>query len=156
MSATPKLGIKCKLYYNTGSYGSPTWVEITKVGDAKVKYQWKSATSLTRETRVELSLKTALELGFTFTLRKDPSDANYLAVDNAAVDDTVLDLLVLDGTNATNLSRGFRFDAQITQAGEDQGPDKVVHVEFEAVPAISANVPQRAVVTAGSPVFTAL
>ncbi len=30
------LGFQCKLYRNTGTYGAPTWTEVTRIRDNKL------------------------------------------------------------------------------------------------------------------------
>jgi hypothetical protein len=42
-----KLGRNCKAYYNTGSYASPTWVEITLVRDLTTNLDGETATPTT-------------------------------------------------------------------------------------------------------------
>lgn len=36
MAANPKAGSDCKMYRNTGTYASPTWGEISEVGDVSI------------------------------------------------------------------------------------------------------------------------
>ena len=48
----PIPGIKCKLYYNTGTFGSPTWTEISSVEGVVPNAEWDSGDVMLRDRRV--------------------------------------------------------------------------------------------------------
>lgn len=116
------LGIKCKLYYRSeGSYGSPTWSEISLIENLQVNPTWDEGQADDRSDRVHRVVKTMLGLEITGNLKKKPGNAAYEAVMNALVSDEALDILVMDGDINTVDNRGWRFDAQVFSANEDQG-----------------------------------
>ena len=157
MSAAAKIAIKAKLYRNTGTYGSPTWTELTCISDCSLEAAWDEGEASTRETRMKLALKTMLALGVTCKLRaSDSGDAGYTAIIAASVADTQIDILILNGSSTSSSATGFRFTSQVFSANEDQGLGQVVfdEVKFKPTPNSDGNY-NSALVTAGSPVFTA-
>jgi len=108
-----KIGIKCVLYRNTGTNGSPSWSAVTVIADLTANTTWDKGPADSRSSRIKKSVKTMLGLTFSGTMKKTPDDANYEAFMNAIIADSVLDLLILDGPSTTNGVRGWRIDVQI-------------------------------------------
>lgn len=153
-----KLGIRCKLYRNTAvgaaAYTTPVWNEVTCIADLDVKTDWDWAEGNTRASRVKRGRKTMLDLEITGGLLVDDVDADYIAIDEACVDDTDLDLLVLNGKLDANGVRGWRSEYAVTSLSEEQKLGGLVTRALTMKPVLTANNPKRVVVTAGVPVFT--
>lgn len=151
-----KTGIKSKLYYNTATFGAPTWVLIPLVGDAQVSGQWNFAEAPTRETPVVRGARTTLPLAVSGQFRVVDADTAYIAFDAAWADsDTTLDVMVLNGLSDANGATGVRFVAELTNWSENQALANVLFKDFELKPSLDAtNLPKRVVVTTGVPVFT--
>lgn len=142
-----KLGILSKLYYRSaGSYGSPTFTEISLINDLSVNATWNKGPANSRGSRIDKSVKTSLGLTFTGTLKKKPGDATYEELMNAIVSDNVLDLLILDGAKDLDGVRGWRADCQIFEGTEDQGRDVNLYVSLSIEPTDSDNEPQAVLV----------
>jgi hypothetical protein len=152
----PLLGILANLYFNTGTYGSPTWSAVKLVGDLTVGGEWNSGKVVTRASRVEYEAMTTLKLACSGKLKADLTDTNYLALIAAMVAGTVINIMALDATSTTTGSQGWMYDAQVKKGNQDQTPEGVIFTEFEITPYPSGNPAQHALVTAGAPVFTAL
>lgn len=145
-----KLGILAKLYYRSaGTYGAPTWTEISLISDLAVNPAWDKADASSRGSRVKKSAKTMLGLEFTGRLKKKPGDASYEAVMNALVSDDVLDVLILDGDKDTENNRGWRCDVQVHSANEDQAMANVLYEDITLEPACTDNEPKAVKVAAG-------
>lgn len=153
-----KLGIEAVVYRNTGSYGSPTWSEVTRISDFTPNEKWDVAEIMIRLARVKFGAKTTLDIGFTGKLLRDDDDANYLAfVDAARSPDDVVDLLILDGPNDVVGSIGVRADYQITDNTGSQNPGDVLYMDLNGVPYPTANSPSFAEVEAGPTItYTAI
>lgn len=144
--STP-LGVNAKLLYrSTGSHESPTFTELD-VSDLSVDPVWDKGDASSRASRGKRSLKTMLGLTVTGKLKKRVNDAGYNEMMNAMVSDAVLDILVLDGDVDTDGARGWRFDAQVYKASDDQGLGTVGFIDFELDMADSDNEVQAAYVT---------
>jgi hypothetical protein len=156
-SAAAKLGLKCKLYLNTGTYGSPTWSAVNCVSDFTLSAKWDAGEASTRESRMKLWLKTMLDLGFQAKLRNSNSgDTSYTTIAAALLTDATVDLLVLNADDTTNGAWGFRAACQVHSGNEDQGLGAVVFddIEFKPAPNTDGNY-SSALVANGAAVFTA-
>lgn len=156
MPGTAKLGIKCKLYYNTASFVTPTWVEITCVSDFTQSVEWDVAEVLSRLTRIKQGVKTMLGLSWSGKLKVSDTDAAYQAIMASLVSDGALDVMVLNGDKTATGSIGYRCDVQVNSATEDQGTGVVLYDEIKFTPTPTNNQPASVLVTAGAPVFTSL
>ncbi len=152
-----KIGILARAYRNTGSYNSPAWTAMNGFSDLSVNPAWDKADASTRESRVKGGLKTMVDIAITGKYRVSNTDGNYLALFGAANDDTVLDLLILNGPLDQEGVRGYRMDAQVYSANEDQGLGVALYDEFSFSPYIFDNPPKLAVVGSGGAItYTAL
>lgn len=153
-----RLGIDGKVYRNTGTYGTPTWTEITLVKDVQVSPTWSKADSSSRASKVMSDVKAQLALAFTISVKVSLTDAGYIALMDSFVDpDGVIDMLVLNGDTATNGVEGWRFDAGVFGASEDQSIGAALYRDFDIGPSGHAvNVSKRVTVAAGAPVFASI
>lgn len=149
----PKLGIRCKLYYNSATYATPTWAAVNLVADANVNFSWDEGDGTTRASRLKMGANTIANLEVTGTIRTEVADTAFAKLRDAAISDLTVDFLVLNGSTTENDSDGFRFDGRVTNWAEAQGMSVVAFKSFTIKPAISANLPKAAKVTAGAPVF---
>lgn len=145
------MGILSKLYINNGgTYASPLWLEVSLIADLNMDGGWNKADSSVRAGRVETQENTNFRVELSGTLRKSMSDAGYVAMRNAFTQDTILDVLVLDGARTVDGSDGFRFEGKIGDFGEDQGLQSVVFKSFTLIPcAFGASFPPRAALVLG-------
>lgn len=160
MSIPVKYGFKGKLYFNSGSYGSPTWNEVANVREVKLGAEMGEQEATTRAAGgIELAEPILHKLSVTGKIRNDTSDATgFVALRTAYLTRAILDIMVLDGPRTTNDSYGFRFDAKCFAMGEDQAIENILYAEFTLKPCISTagNAACSVVVSAGAPVFTSL
>jgi hypothetical protein len=151
-----KLGLKAKLYRNTGSYSSPTWSAIGLIGDLTVTPEWDEAEGNVRDTTVKSVAKTLLGIEISGRVRVSNTDPGYLALRDAFYATTPIDLMILNGAQDENGSHGWRCDWHVMAFTEDQGLTNVIYADFSLKPAVSENPHNRAVVTSGAPVYTAM
>lgn len=148
-----RLDINAKLYRNTGTYGAPILSEVSLISDLSVTVAWDEASADARESRIKQFRKTLLGLDFTGRLKKKIGDANYEAIMDAMLSDATLDLFILDGDKDTVGVRGWRCDAQIFSASEDQALGNVLYEDIIIKPSLETN-PPKAVKVAAGPTFT--
>lgn len=135
-------GIDCKVYYNTGTYGSPTWAEWSCVRDTTFNLTFDEVDATCRGGGgYRQSAITLSSIEVTGNAIKEKSDASFVAIEAAAVAKTVLDVLVMDGPVDDDDSDGWRMDAQIFSWTENQPYEDIVTVDFTLKPARSANAP---------------
>jgi hypothetical protein len=153
-----KLGIDAKAYYNTGTYGSPTWVEITSIRDLAGGAVWDTVEAPSRAERVKKMAKTLAGVSHSGNIKVSNTEATYIYVWEKAISGTGnMDLMVLNGAHTVNGSRGYRYDALVTTNTEDQGIGTALYIDVEFMPdAFGVNPVKTAVVATGAPVFTTL
>lgn len=153
------LGIDCAFYYNTGTFGSPTWVELTNVSDITVGGSWESGDGSTRASRVKKEGRTQLPLQISGRMLADKS-TGYVAFRTAyyaAGSTGVIDVMCLDSPSDSNGADGFRFEAEVHDWSRVEGLGDVVFRDFTLKPTIfGSNAIQSVVVSSGAPVFTTL
>lgn len=133
-----KVGIKCKVYRNTGTYGSPTWTEVTLIRDATMSCPWDLVDASSRAHRVKLFAKTMQDVTVNIVMRADDADAAAIAFYAASQEETVLDLLVLEGPISTEGSSGVRAHFVVNLANQDHGSGSVVYNTYDLKPGYSS------------------
>ncbi len=150
--STP-LGVNSKLYYNSATYGTPTWVEVSLIADLAVNPQWDERDVSSRGSRVKSMKKTMLGIEVTGTLKKKPGDTVYGKFVDALMSDDTLDVLVLDGPRDQNNVRGYRFDAQVHQGNDDQSLAGGGFLDIVLKPLQDTNPAKAVLVTGGAPTY---
>lgn len=135
-------GMDCKVYVNTATYASPTWVEWTCVRDTTVDLTIEEADATCRGSggmRQTVATLSALEV--SGTALKDKT-ASYLAFEAAARNKAVLDVLVLDGVRTSADTDGWRLDVQIFSWSEGQPFEDMATIDFTMKPTRSDHAPE--------------
>lgn len=157
--AAVKLGLNAKLYYNSATYATPTWVEVTQVDDLTEDIKAQKAPANDRSSPVNKSVITSIDLSWTGRLKNDESTAfNFLY--EAILERATVDVLVLNGSRTTNGVRGFRADVQVHDMSDSQGRNDSIYHSIMLEPTDSWNAdtsaanPVKAVlVTAGAATY---
>lgn len=142
------IGINCKLYRNTGSYGSPTWTVINEVQDCRLVVNIGEADVTTRGgngwEQMAAVLKSA---SIEFGLLNVPGSANFTAIRTAAINLTPIELLVLDGAYNVAGSQGLRAECGIFNFSRNEELKSATRYEVTAKPTYSVNAPSWFVAT---------
>lgn len=154
--AKAKIGIKGKSYRNSGTYGSPTWSEVTVISDLQVGSSWQTAKSTIRASRINTKVPTTLDLSVTGKLRNDDDDTNFIALLAAYHGPTAVDMLVLDGGNSTDGSQGYRGYWYLTKFDLPQGLDDAQFFDFELSPDNATQQMKTAAVASSTLAYAAI
>ncbi|MCC7085615.1 MAG: hypothetical protein IT427_11490 [Pirellulales bacterium] len=104
-----RLGLEAKLYRNTGTYASPTWVEVTNVKDLTLSLEKGEADVTTRaNSGWRATIGTLKDASIEFQMVWDTADANFTAIQEAFFDNTQIEFAVMDGGIAASGSQGLR------------------------------------------------
>lgn len=115
------IGMNGKLYRNTGAYGSPVWNEIPNVKDVKVTLDPDTASAATRNNNgYNAKAATLKNLAYEFEMVWDPTDADMIAIRDAFLNNTTLDVVALDGGSGVSGSQGPRAICMVTKFGRDE------------------------------------
>lgn len=113
-------GIDAKLYYNSASYGSPTWVEVDCVENCQLNFAFDEGAADDRSDPAHRMVKTQFTLEVTGNAKKRIGNTAWEYLADLLISSAVGDFLVLDGPRTTVGQRGFRFDGQLFTGNEDQ------------------------------------
>lgn len=155
----PKMAIDAVVLLRlAGNYNTPTFTELELARDVQITPAWDEAEAFSRETIMKEFAKGLLGLEFTMSVKCAVGDPAYDAMmDSFADRKGVIDMVILDGGQTTNGSEGFRFDAGVFSAGQNQEISGVQYRDFGVKPsAHRTNKAKLAMVVNNSPVFTAI
>jgi len=138
-----QLGMRGKLYRNTGTYGVPVWEEIDNVKDLTLNLEKAEADVTTRANdgwRAKLgALKDA---SIDYEMVWDTEDPNFEAVKDAWFDDTLIDMAVMDGDIATSGSQGLRAEMAVLTFTREEPLEEAMKASVNLVPGYSVNAPE--------------
>lgn len=131
----PVTGLECKLYYNTGTHASPTWVEITRAINVSFSISKGEADQSSRTSGWRKTKGTLKDLEITFTYRKKQgTDTVFDALQAATIAGTVYEYAVLDGANTETGAQGIRAFCELMSLGNTQDLESSEEVEFSMKP----------------------
>lgn len=108
------VGLDNKLYKNTGTYGSPTWTEMTSVKDLSMPIEKNSSPATSRASAFEMMAEGLIKIGLNFTMLRDADATGYGAIRAAAIArGTTFDMAIASGAIATTGTVYLRADFAI-------------------------------------------
>jgi len=136
---TINLGMDAKLYYNSGTYATPSWEEITVTRDVTVNNTRAEADVTTRGNDGWRAIRGTLkDMDVSFQMLQAPDDPAYSYMNLAYLDGTIVDLAVADGDIAQTGTHYWRLQSSITQFSETQPLEEAVTVDVTARPTENA------------------
>ena len=131
--AGPTPGREAKCYYNTGSFGTPTWTEITGVIDLDwdMPVSWAAVPSRAAMWNFEVKALQGLTVNFGYRRRQGVSDTVFTALRGYAIATTKAELAMADGAIATTGTQYVRATFQFGMSRSEPLEDAVVD-NFEA------------------------
>lgn len=139
---TIKLGMEAKLYRNTGTYASPTWVEMQNVKDLTLNLEASEADVTTRGNAGWRATIAALKDGsIEFEMVWDTEDTDFTALKNAFFDGTPIELAVMDGDMSAAGTQGLRAVCRILNFTRTESLEEALTVSVTAKPTYSTAPP---------------
>ncbi len=136
------LGKDCKLYRNTGSYGTPAWNEIPNVKDLAKNFETSEADVTTRGNAGWEAVVPALNRGsIDFQMVYDTADAGFVAIRDAYLNKTAVEYAVMDGDITVSGKQGLRATCMVTNFSMTQNLEEAVTVDVSIKPTYAANAP---------------
>lgn len=129
-----KDGWSGKIYRNTGSYGSPSLVELKNVRNVKQSNGWGKDDVTTRaDGGVKTEAVVLREFSASFGMLAD-GGADVTAIKTAFDAGTPVEFFVMDGVATNTASRGYRVYAVIGKMDLDQDNAKKQSFDVELSP----------------------
>lgn len=119
--AGPIIGREAKLYYNSGTYASPTWTEVVQAMDVALNSSATRGDLSSRRSSWQMEGKAmqSLEATFGYRIRQGVSDTVFTALRGYSHNTGKVELAVADGVINTNTTQYMRFTSQL-EMGVDQ------------------------------------
>lgn len=136
------IGADCKLYRNTGTYGTPVWDLIDIVKDVTLSLESGEADATSRATngwKVDLpGLKSA---SVEFDVVWDTGNTDFTTLQTAWLNKTSVDIAVLDGLAATAGSQGLRAPMGVFSFSRKESLEEAVMASVKLKPMYGTNAP---------------
>lgn len=136
-----RIGLECKLYRNTGTYASPTWVEIVNARDVTVPLTKGEADTSSRASSWKTRKGTLKDASIDFQLVQKDGDASFAALLDSFLDGSPIELLVLNGTTADTAAQGLRATVEVFQFQESQPLENALVYDVSCKPTPATNPP---------------
>ena len=138
-----KLGLDAKLYRNTGTYAVPVWSEITNVRDLTLSLEEGEADVTTRANGGwRATAGTLKDASVEFEMVWDSADTEFQAIRDAFLNDTTIEMLVLDDDVATPGSQGLRAEMRVASFSRSEELEEAIKVSVSLKPAYATNPPE--------------
>jgi hypothetical protein len=128
-----KVGLSCKLFRNTGTYGVPVWTEITITRDVTLALEAGEAEANSRANTFREYLQALKDAGIEFDALYDSADTGFIALKDAYFNNTTLDVVALDGAAATG-AEGLRIICIVTNMSRNEPLEETVTNNFTLKP----------------------
>jgi len=140
---TIKLGMEAKLYRNSGTYASPTWVEMQNVKDVTLNLEAGEADVTTRGNAGWRATIAALKDGsIEYEMVWDTADPDFTAIQQAFFGNTEIEFAVMDGDITASGTQGLRATMSITNFSRSEALEEAIGVSVTAKPTYSENPPE--------------
>lgn len=139
-----KLGLDAALYYNSNTYASPTWVEATRIRDVTLNLEKGLADVSTRAgSGWRENVGTLKDGSVTFMMLQAPTgtDTVFGAFRDAFLNNTSIEVLVLDGDRTTTGSQGLRATMIVSGFTRNENLEEAIGYDVTIQPTPADNAP---------------
>lgn len=122
-------GRTCTINYNSGTFGSPTWVALGRASSPSRSQGRPTSRKTYREATTSKNVTGLLDYEISFQyVQKDAgaTDTVLAALLDSLLNDTVLDIAMLDGPAATTGSTGIRGPFVVSQMDKSEDDEDAV------------------------------
>ena len=127
-----------KLYYNAGTYGGPTWTEITNVKDLTLNLEKDEIDVTTRASGGYKEFADGLiDASIEWGMLWDTTDAAFTAIRTAFFAKTAVEFLVLDDTSTSG--QGLRATCMIKSFTRNENLAEALMVNVTVRPVKNSN-----------------
>ncbi len=141
-----RIGLECKLYYNSGTYSVPVWNEVVNAKDVTVPLTKGEAETSRRGTTWKTRKGTLKDASIDFQLVQEDNDAAFTALLDSYINSTPIELLALNGPIDEVGSQGLRAVCEVFNFQDGQALESAVQYDVSCKPTPAANDPSWYVV----------
>lgn len=139
------IGIDATLYRNSGTYGSPTWVEICIIGDLTLNLEKSEATISMRCSGWELVRAVLKKASVDFKMMYNPGNAGYQAIRDAFLNNTRIECYVCNGditTASVTTVEGLRATYEVMKFNLGQPLEGAQTYDVTMKPSYNSHLPE--------------
>lgn len=136
-----QVGLDMYLYYNSGTYGSPTWSLISNCQDLKGPNEFAEANVSRRGSGYEQMEPSLIKAQFDWTMINDATDTAFAAMKTRYYARTLTELALADGPIATTGTIYFRIECKLFKFERDEPLEGAASYAITAKPCYSSNAP---------------
>jgi len=135
LSEKPVIGKDCKLYYNSGTHFSPTWIEIERAINVSASITKNEADVSSRQSGWQMVMGALKVLEITFNYRHiQGTDGTFAALRAAFFAGTPVQFLMLDAPRTENGAEGILAFCEIMNMNPGQELEGSQEWEITAKP----------------------
>ncbi len=128
------VGLKFKLYRNTGTYGSPVWTLCPTVRDVNLNITKGDGDGSARVSTWKGHLPALKDASLEIEILRTRVLADHDAFRDAFVNDTIMDIAVADQTIATSGTEYWRADMFVMEFSRKEPLENGVTVSIKLMP----------------------
>lgn len=137
-----QLGLRGRLYRNTGNFATPVWNEIGNVRDLTLTLEKGEADVTTRQNDGwRATLSTLKEGTVEFEMIWDQEDIDFSTIFNAWLDDDTIEFLVFDGDRTVAGKTGLRATMSIISVSRSEPLEEAMKATVVIKPTKADNAP---------------
>ncbi|MDW8244903.1 MAG: phage tail tube protein [Thermogemmata sp.] len=137
-----RLGLDAKLYRNTGTFASPVWNEIANVKDVTLNLEAGEADVTTRGNNGwRATVATLKDASIEFEMVWNAGDADFVAIRDAFLNRTAIELAVLDGPTTSPGSQGLQATCMVINFSRNESLEEAIIVSVTVEPMFCGNLP---------------
>ena len=138
-----RLGMEARLYRNTASYATPTWVEVANVKDVTLNLEKGEADVTTRANGGwRATVGTLKDASVEFQMVWDTDDEGFTAVQESFFGNTPIEFAVMSGPMDDPQSEGLRATFDVFSFTRNEALEEAIMVDVSIKPTYAANAPQ--------------
>jgi predicted secreted protein len=154
-----KLGMQCKIYRNTGTYGTPVWAEISNCKDVTLNLETGEADVTTRANNGWKATAATLKDGsIEFESLWNRDDEGFKALKRAYFQNEPIEVAVMDGAIDQPGVEGLRATVSVTNLSRSEPLEEAISASVTLKPTAAAHAPfwyETEVITAAEPTTAA-
>ena len=138
-----RLGMEARLYRNSASYATPTWVEVTNVKDVTLNMEKGEADVTTRANNGwRATVGTLKDASVEFQMVWDTADAGFTEIQQAFFGNTPIEFAIMSGDITDPESEGLRATCDIFSFTRNEALEEAIMVDVSIKPTYADNAPE--------------
>jgi len=139
-------GHACKLYRNSATWAAPTWAELDLTRDLTLPMSRAEADVSARDSDFKLYIASLIDAGVEFQMVYDTENTDFAAVLDAFLNNTTIELAVMDGDISAAGAEGLHADFVVLKCDRSEPLEGGVVADISVKPKRTANAPEWMVV----------